>query len=133
MITIKNLFKNYAIGKEKLTVLKDISLEIKQGEFICILGASGCGKSTLLNVVGGLDHDMEGKFFLGQEDTDNFREKEWVRFRKQSVGFIFQNFNLIPHLNALENVELAMKFNGRKVESRKEKAAQLLKDRKSVV
>ncbi|MDE6433096.1 MAG: ATP-binding cassette domain-containing protein [Lachnospiraceae bacterium] len=126
MITIKSLFKNYSLGKEKFAVLQDINLQIKQGEFICILGTSGCGKSTLLNVIGGLDNDVEGDLIFEEKNTQEFHEKDWVRFRKQYVGFVFQNFNLIPHLNARENIELAMKFNGCKAKDRRKKAEHLL-------
>lgn len=126
MISIKNLFKNYMIGKEKIPILQNINLEIKQGEFVCILGASGCGKSTLLNVIGGLDQKTEGEFWIDQTNTEKFREKDWTRFRKQGVGFIFQNFNLIPNLTVRENIELAMKFSGCSRECRREKAAEFL-------
>lgn len=126
MIQINNLFKHYTIGAEKTAVLSDISLSISQGEFLCILGASGCGKSTLLNVVGGLENEIEGEMLLGDENAVQFRDRDWVRYRKKSVGFIFQNFNLIEHLSVRENVELPMKFNGSTPKYQRERALRLL-------
>ncbi len=126
MIRIKNLFKRYFMGKENLAVLNDINLEIRQGEFIAILGASGCGKSTLLNIIGGLDKEIDGQIYLDDLSVRSFKEKDWNRWRKQSIGFIFQNFNLIPHLTAMENVALAMKMNGCGKEEIQKRARELI-------
>lgn len=126
MIELKKLSREYQLGKERIPVLKDIQLEIKEGEFLSILGSSGCGKSTLLNIIGGLEQDIIGDFIFENVDIKNFREREWVQIRKKKIGFIFQSFNLIPHLNAQENVELAMRFAGVGEKECKERALQLL-------
>lgn len=126
MIQIKSLFKEYTLGKEKVAILKDINIEIREGEFLCILGCSGCGKSTLLNIIGGIDRNIDGNMLFDNVDVKTFKEKDWVRLRKKSVGFIFQNFNLIPHLSVQENVQLAMKFNGLRHEHCKKRALELL-------
>lgn len=126
MIRINNLFKSYVMGKEKLTILNDVNLEIFQGEFISILGASGCGKSTLLNILGGLDKDIDGQLYLDDISTDSFQENDWNRWRKKGIGYVFQNFNLIPHLTAKENVELAMKMNGSSKEEMEQRTIELI-------
>lgn len=126
MIQIKKLFKEYKLGKEKLPILKDISMEIEEGEFLCILGSSGCGKSTLLNIIGGIDRKIEGSLFFDSANTKTFKEKDWVHLRKKSVGFIFQNFNLISHLTVQENVQLAMRFSGMRNKECEKRAFELL-------
>lgn len=126
MISINNLFKRYKIGKEHVEILNDINLEIEQGEFVAILGASGCGKSTLLNIIGGLDNKIDGNIYIDKISTEQYKEKDWNHWRKQGVGFVFQNFNLIPNLTAKENVKLAMKFNGYSDEEADERALELI-------
>lgn len=126
MIKIRDLYKSYKLNKEKVSILNDINLHINKGEYLCILGPSGCGKSTLLNILGGLDWEIEGNMEIEGVEVQAYREKDWVRHRKQRVGFIFQNFNLISHLSAKENVELAMRFNGKKAEYRSKRALELL-------
>ncbi len=127
MIKINNLVKNYKLRKEKICVLNHINLEIYKGEFISILGQSGCGKTTLLNIIGGLEDDIEGEIYYENKNITQFREKDRITYRKQKVGYIFQNFNLISHLSVQDNVELPMKFNGRKEKYRKTRALFLLK------
>ncbi len=127
MIKINNLTKKYKLRKETINILNNINLEIHRGEFVSILGQSGCGKTTLLNIIGGLDRDMEGHIIYENKNMNQYKEKEWVNYRKQKIGYIFQNFNLIPHLTVQENIELAMKFNGKKEKFRKKKALYLLK------
>ncbi|MHB8128901.1 MAG: ABC transporter ATP-binding protein/permease [Mobilitalea sp.] len=126
MIRITNLFKRYFVGKENLIILNDVNLDIEQGEFIAVLGASGCGKSTLLNIIGGLDKDIEGNLYLDDVNAEGFKNKDWNCWRKQGVGYIFQNFNLISHLTAKENVELAMKMNGCRKDEMGKKALELI-------
>lgn len=126
MIRISNLFKKYNIGQENFTVLNNVSMEIKQGEFVAILGASGCGKSTLLNIIGGLDNSIDGNLYIEEVSTKKYKEKDWNCWRKNSVGFVFQNFNLVPHLTAKENVKLAMKFNGHSKDEIENRALELI-------
>lgn len=126
MIKIRDLYKSYNLNKEKVSILNNINLHINKGEYLCILGPSGCGKSTLLNILGGLDWEIEGNMEIEGVEVQAYREKDWVRHRKQRVGFIFQSFNLISHLSAKENVELAMRFNGKKAEYRSKRALELL-------
>lgn len=126
MIRTNNLFKRYVTGKLELTILEDVNLEIMQGEFISVLGASGCGKSTLLNVLGGLDKEIDGQLYLEDVSTAGFKEEDWNRWRRKGVGYIFQNFNLIPHLTAKENVTLAMKMNGSREEEAEHRAIDLI-------
>lgn len=126
MISIRNLFKSYRLGKETIDVLHNVNLNIEDGEFLCILGTSGCGKSTLLNIIGGLDRDVSGEILFDEKDTKGFSSKEWTSYRKDKIGFVFQSYNLIEHMTAQENVELAMMFNGCRENEFKERASELL-------
>ncbi|MFD6509937.1 ATP-binding cassette domain-containing protein [Bacillus sp. NPDC060175] len=126
LISLFNIQKNYILGDEKISVLQNINLTLEPGKMTCLLGESGCGKSTLLNIVGGLDTFDNGKYLFNGQDVNNFKEKDWVKFRKENIGFIFQNFNLISHLTALENVEMSMILKGLSKEDRKHRAKELL-------
>ena len=126
LISLENVWKIYQLGKVELTVLKGISLEIAPGSFVSILGPSGSGKSTLLNMVGILDVPTKGKVFLSGEDTSQLSEDDLAKIRGQKIGFIFQQFNLLPNLNALENVTIPMLFQGVPQKERKERAEFLL-------
>ncbi|HWT74597.1 MAG TPA: ATP-binding cassette domain-containing protein [Mobilitalea sp.] len=126
MLKVNNIFKDYKVGKESVPVLKGINMEIKQGEFVAILGPSGCGKTTLLNIIAGIDRYDQGDIQYSNESTKIFKDNDWSYLRKNKIGYIFQNFNLIEHLTALENVELALKFGGVKINSRKKRAKELL-------
>src|SRR3989344_6680244 len=126
LIRLENVWKIYQLGKVELTVLKGISLEIAPGSFVSILGPSGSGKSTLLNMVGILDVPTRGKVFLLGEDTSQLSEDDLAKIRGQKIGFIFQQFNLLPNLNALENVTIPMLFQGIPQKERKERAEFLL-------
>ena len=111
-IKLENVWKIYQIGKVKLEVLKGINLEIAPGNFVVILGPSGSGKSTLLHIIGLLDTPTKGKVFLKDQDTSQFSEDELAQIRGKKIGFIFQQFNLLPNLTALENVMIPMIFQG---------------------
>ncbi len=126
MIQLKNVYKNYFIGKEEIPILKDISLEIEQGEFIVILGQSGCGKTTLLNLIAGMDKMKKGSMVFQGSNMEKFRDKQWSQWRKHYVGYIFQNFNLIEFLTAKQNIELVLQLNGVAKKERSKKADELL-------
>ena len=126
LIRLEDVWKIYQLGQVELTVLKGISLEIASGSFVSILGPSGSGKSTLLNMVGILDVPTRGKVFLLGEDTSQLSEDDLAKIRGQKIGFIFQQFNLLPNLNALENVMIPMLFQGVPQKERKERAEFLL-------
>ena len=110
LIKLENIWKVYQLGKVELTILKGIDLEIHPGNFVVILGPSGSGKSTLLYIIGLLDTPTKGRVFLEGRDTSWFSENELAQVRGKKIGFIFQQFNLLPNLNALENVMVPMVF-----------------------
>lgn len=112
MISIKNLHKSYPMGKDALHVLKGLDLEIKEGEFVSIMGSSGSGKSTLLNIVGLLDEHDLGEYYLNNQKIEKLDEKKAAILRNKFLGFVFQSFNLINYKNALENVALPLYYQG---------------------
>ncbi len=105
-IILKNVDKIYKIGDVKTTALKDINLEIKEGEFVVILGPSGSGKSTMLNVISGLDTPSSGEIYYKDEKISEYSEVELTKFRRDNLGFIFQQYNLLQNLSVRENVEI---------------------------
>lgn len=113
IIKIENVWKTYDLGKIKLNVLKNVSLEIDQGDFAIILGPSGSGKSTLLNLVSCLDVPTKGNIFFKGKNISEFSEDELAEIRGKDIGFVFQRFNLLPYLTALENVVLPTIFQGK--------------------
>ncbi len=112
MIDVKNLYKIYPIGKNRVRALDGVSFQIFEGEFCAIVGASGSGKSTLLNMLAGLEKPTKGIITVAGERIDTYNENRLVRFRREKVGFIFQSFNLIGTMNAVENVALPLMFRG---------------------
>jgi len=116
----------YKLGGRKVLALSDVNLEIKKGDFVSIMGPSGSGKTTLLNVLGCLDKPTDGKFLLDGEDITNVPEKDLHKTRKHKIGFVFQTFNLMPWLNAVENVELPMEGTGKTKEDMRKRASELL-------
>ena len=112
MITLTNIHKSYHMGSNSLHVLKGIDLEIKQGEFVSIMGSSGSGKSTLLNLLGILDNYDQGAYYLDGKLIQNMSERNAARYRNETLGFIFQSFNLISFKNAMENVALPLYYQG---------------------
>ena len=126
MIRTEHLSKVYRMGEIEVPALRDVSLEIEEGEFLAIVGPSGSGKSTLLNMLGCLDKPTSGAVFIGGVNTAFLSENELAEIRREKIGFIFQQFNLIHSLTALENVALPMFFAGVKSDARIKRAAELL-------
>jgi ABC-type lipoprotein export system ATPase subunit len=125
-IQAENLIKRYGASTAPVYALRGVTLEVKQGEHVALLGKSGSGKSTLLNLIGGLDRPTEGALTIGGQELSRLSSSELARFRSAAVGMIFQSFNLIASRTALENVELPMIFAGRPVRERRAEAAQAL-------
>lgn len=108
LLEIKNLKKYYGKGDSQVKALDDISFDVFKGEMLVLLGNSGCGKSTLLNIIGGMDSPTDGKVLLNGVDITSFKDKELTKYRKEQIGFIFQFYNLLPDLTALENVRMSL-------------------------
>lgn len=121
MIKIQNLSKVFRTEEVETKALNEISLEVKQGEFVTIMGASGCGKSTLLNIVGLLDDVTSGSYQLLGNEIRGLKESEKSKIRKQNIGFVFQNFNLIDELSVYDNIELPLIYNNVSASERKKK------------
>lgn len=127
VIDIQKITKKYFIGSEnELTVLKEIDLQVKSGEFVALVGASGSGKSTLMNIIGTLDKPTEGKYLLDGENINDLSDNKVSELRNQKIGFVFQNFNLISRMTALKNVELPMIYAGVSKKERQKRAMELL-------
>jgi len=126
LIKLENVWKIYQLGKIELVALKGISLEIAPGSFIAIMGPSGSGKSTLLNILGCLDVPTKGKVFLKSQDISLLSEDKLAQIRGKTIGFVFQEFNLLSHLTAIENVTMPMIFQGISDVERQRKARELL-------
>ena len=124
MLELKNIKKGYKTGNVMHNVLKGINLKFHKNEFVAILGPSGSGKTTLLNIIGGIDRYDEGNLIINQKSTKNFKEQDWDAYRNNCIGFIFQNYNLINHLDILANVEMTLTLSGLK--KRRKKAIELL-------
>ncbi|GAA3632358.1 ABC transporter ATP-binding protein/permease [Lactobacillus hamsteri] len=126
MLQLKHLFKSYHVGDTVTHALDDVSISFRDKEFVTILGPSGSGKTTMLNVIGGLDRYDKGDLIINGKSTKNFKETDWDAYRNNSVGFIFQNYNLISHLSIIANVELGMTLSGVSSKERHEKAIKAL-------
>jgi putative ABC transport system ATP-binding protein len=126
LLAATGVSKIYQMGTSSVAALDDVSMDVKEGEFVAIQGTSGSGKSTLLNVLGGLDHPTKGEVFFASKPLGPFTKKEMARYRRFSVGMIFQNFNLIPTMTARENVALALAFGGLRGQQRKKRSSELL-------
>jgi putative ABC transport system ATP-binding protein len=122
MIQISNLMKSYKLGGETVYALNQVTLDIHKGEFLAIIGPSGSGKSTLMNMIGCLDRPDSGQYFLDGKEIGKMNDNELATIRNQKIGFIFQNFNLLTRLTALENVELPLIYNGISSKARRELA-----------
>ncbi len=119
MLTLKNITKDYHVGDDVVHALKEVSVEIRSKEMTAILGQSGCGKTTLLNIIGGLDHADSGELEIDGISTKGYKSKDWDTYRNYLVGFVFQSYNLIPHMTVFKNVELALTLAGIDAKSRR--------------
>ena len=128
MLELKKITKKYLSGTNSVSALKGIDLKFRKTEFVSILGPSGCGKTTLLNIIGGLDQYTTGDLIINGKSTKNFKDKDWDTYRNHSIGFVFQNYNLIPHQTVLANVELALTLAGINKTERRKRAIKALKD-----
>jgi len=126
MLKLNNLSKFYRTDEVETVALNSVNVGIEQGEFVAVMGPSGCGKSTLLNVVGMLDRPSEGEYFFMGEDVAGYGESKLSQIRKQNIGFIFQNFNLIDELSVQENIELALLYHDIGAKERKQRIAQVM-------
>ncbi len=126
IIELKNVHKDYEIGNTIISAVEAVDLKINHGDFIAIVGPSGSGKSTMMNLIGALDLATEGDIFLDNINIEHLHESELAQLRGKKIGFVFQIFNLIPTLTALENVMLPMIFQNVELEERKERATKLL-------
>lgn len=126
VVDVKDLYKVYPIGKNKVRALNGVSFQIYEGEFCAIVGASGSGKSTLLNMLAGLEKPTKGSIMIAGERIDKYNENRLVKFRREKVGFIFQSFNLIPSMNAVENVAMPLMFRGIPKYIRKKRAEKMI-------
>ncbi|WP_207707965.1 ABC transporter ATP-binding protein [Heliorestis convoluta] len=126
MILLENLNKIYQTGEERIFALNGLNLSIEEGEFVAIMGPSGSGKSTMMNVIGCLDQPTEGHYYLNNQPIAKASDDELAAIRNKKIGFVFQSFNLLPKLSALENVELPMLYSGLSRQERREKAAEAL-------
>ena len=127
MLELKKISKSYKTGSFVQQALKEVSIQFRNNEFVAILGASGSGKTTLLNIIGGLDQYDSGDLIINNKSTKKFKAIDWDRYRNHCVGFIFQNYNLIPHISILDNVEMGMTLSGVNSKTRKKKAKEALK------
>ncbi len=127
VIQVKNLYKIYKVGSTKVHALNGVDFDVHEGEFCAIIGTSGSGKSTLLNMLAGLEKPTKGEIVLDGQHIEQMNEKQLVKFRRENVGFIFQSFNLLGTLNALENVALPLAFRGIPKLVRLKKAMKMLR------
>lgn len=128
MLEVKNVTKEFKSGDTKVTALTNVSISVPDGQFVSIIGRSGSGKSTLLTILGGLEKPTTGEVLVDDKDISKMSGHEQVEYRSKKIGFIFQGYNLIPNLSALENVMIAMEFTGVSVTEQKTRAAELLEE-----
>ncbi|MBQ4482803.1 MAG: ABC transporter ATP-binding protein [Lachnospiraceae bacterium] len=127
VISGRKIYKIFKLGEERVRALNGVSLDVKKGEFVAIVGTSGSGKSTLLNMLAGLDRPTKGEVIIGGNHIEKMSEDQLVRFRREHVGFIFQAYDLLPQLDAIENVALPLSFRGMGKKERTAQAVKLLK------
>ena len=127
MLQIKNITKDYQMTKDiAVHALRGVSLNLRNSEFVSVLGPSGCGKTTLLNIIGGLDGYTSGELKIDGRSTANFSASDWDTYRSSKIGFVFQSYNLIPNMNVLDNVSLALSVAGDNRRERLNKAREAL-------
>ncbi len=128
MLELKQITKDYPAGNGQVNALKGIDLQFRKSEFVSILGPSGCGKTTMLNIIGGLDQYTSGDLVINGRSTKEYKDRDWDAYRNHSIGFVFQNYNLIPHQSVLQNVELALTLSGVPKKERRARAKKALED-----
>ncbi len=128
MIKISDISKEYKMGDNLLLALNKVSININSGEFVSIMGSSGSGKSTLMNIIGCLDVPTNGNYFFKDNDISKFNSNKLAELRNKEIGFVFQNFNLLPRLNALENVTLPLMYSGQSTKQRNDLALKALEE-----
>ena len=126
LLELKNIYKNYIQGTMEVPVLKDINLCVEEGEYVAIMGPSGSGKSTLMNIIGCIDKPTSGTYLLDGVEIEKCKDKELSEVRNQKIGFVFQNFNLLPRQSALDNVALPLQYAKVPIKKRKQKAKEML-------
>lgn len=126
MLELKDIVKDYETGGEVVHALKGINIKFRDSEFVSILGPSGCGKTTTLNIIGGLDRFTDGDLIINGRSTKDYKDRDWDTYRNHSIGFVFQNYNLIPHQTVLSNVELALTLSGVPKSERRQRAKEAL-------
>ena len=126
MLKLHNMYKVYSTDEVETVALNGVNLEIEQGDFVAIMGPSGCGKSTLLNIIGMLDNPSDGDYFFFDENIADYNESQRSAIRKENIGFIFQNFNLIDELSVAENIELALLYHNMPSAERKERVDKVM-------
>ena len=126
MLELKNIVKDYSTGNNVVHALKGIDLKFRKNEFVAILGQSGCGKTTMLNIIGGLDHATDGDLVINGVSTKKYKDKDWDAYRNHSIGFVFQNYNLIPHQTVFQNVEITLTLSGISKSERRERTLKVL-------
>ncbi len=128
IIELKDVSRYYKLGNAEIRALSDVNLQIKRGDFLVIIGPSGSGKSTMMNLVGALDLSSKGDIFLDGQNIEHLSESDLAQIRGRKIGFVFQTFNLIPTLNAIENIALPMIFHGIGKEERMKRAEEILRE-----
>ena len=126
LLELKNIYKNYIQGTMEVPVLKDINLCVEEGEYVAIMGPSGSGKSTLMNIIGCIDKPTSGTYLLDDVEIEKCKDKELSEVRNQKIGFVFQNFNLLPRQSALDNVALPLQYAKVPIKKRKQKEKEML-------
>lgn len=126
LIELRDIYKVYQMGDEEVRASDGVSLTIRRGEFVAVVGKSGSGKSTLMNIIGALDVSTEGEYLLGGEDISQMSDDQLADIRNRMIGFVFQQYNLLPKLNLLENVELPLLYAGIPAKERRERAMESL-------
>ncbi|EZN14510.1 hypothetical protein Z405_01324 [Streptococcus pyogenes ABC020056883] len=127
MLNLKDIRKSYHLGTEEFAILKEIDLEVNEGDFLAIMGPSGSGKSTLMNIIGCLDKPGSGSYAIEGRDVSSLSDNELADLRNQKIGFVFQNFNLMPKLTACQNVELPLTYMNVPKKERRKRALEMLK------
>ena len=127
MLKLLDITKEYIVEKESTLALRGVSIEFRKNEFVSILGPSGCGKTTLLNIIGGLDRYTAGDIQIDGISTKQYDDVDWDTYRNRKIGFVFQSYNLIPHMNILKNVAMSLTLAGVDREERRERALEALR------